>query len=693
MHSRDMEYIVGLLKNGKDAEAILSVRRKLNMAFLARTTDLSGKLPVLAFGSTFKKNGDGIQLRRYNGYVLLEVNGLESQSEAEAVRREAAALPQTLLAFVGLSGRSVKIVVPFVLPDGSLPKKEEQARMFHAAAYQLAVRHYQPQLGSIISLKEPFLSRGCRMSVDPDAYYNPEALPLQVKLPPAPSAKPGRPKGQKAKPGRYTATAGKAAEVSGKRLEDEGIRYEPGHHNEYVMRTGYLFNLYGVPEAEAVAWAVEAFADYGAENVESTFRSCYAGKEEHGSVRLPRSAGGKGRREADEANKPAEVEAIEAFLFSQAEFRHNVITHHCEIRWTEEAGFLPLTDRDVNTLWGRMNKTVGRVYLTDIYNVIHSEFVPLFNPFQSYFDHLPSWDGVSDPIGDLADTVHVKSDQAEFRDYFRKWFVGILPALLDDTVVNHEILVLIGEQGLYKTTWFNFLLPPELRCYFYTKTNSDRLNKDDLFSLTEFALICFEELDGMRPAELNQLKAMVTMPYVNERAAYGRNKERHPHIASFCGTGNNVQFLTDPTGNRRWLPFEVSQIRDPHLHAIPYELVYSQAYALWKSGFCHWFSQEEIRKLNMHNSRFEVPNLEEDLIRTHFRKPFEGEAGIFVTAADILEQISSCLRYPLSPNKIGRIMAGLEFESIRYKGKRGYIAVKKTGEDIDRERRSGALGL
>ena len=99
MHSRDMEYIVGLLKNGKDAEAILSVRRKLNMAFLARTTDLSGKLPVLAFGSTFKKNGDGIQLRRYNGYVLLEVNGLESQSEAEAVRREAAALPQTLLAF------------------------------------------------------------------------------------------------------------------------------------------------------------------------------------------------------------------------------------------------------------------------------------------------------------------------------------------------------------------------------------------------------------------------------------------------------------------------------------------------------------------------------------------------------------------------------------------------------------------
>lgn len=583
-----------------------------------------------------------MHIKAYTGLSLCDLDHIPEERMAEAFAAVCAD-PHVLLAYHTISGRGLRVIYAFLFEDGSSVADADPADRKTLRVYQEGYRQGNELFARLAGLeydsscKNPERISGT--AYDPDAYYNPEALSLQVKLPPAPSAKPGRPKGQKAKPGRYTATAGKAAEVSGKRLEDEGIRYEPGHHNEYVMRTGYLFNLYGVPEAEAVAWA------------------------------------------------------IEAFLFSQAEFRHNVITHHCEIRWTEEAGFLPLTDRDVNTLWGRMNKTVGRVYLTDIYNVIHSEFVPLFNPFQSYFDHLPSWDGVSDPIGDLADTVHVKSDQAEFRDYFRKWFVGILPALLDDTVVNHEILVLIGEQGLYKTTWFNFLLPPELRCYFYTKTNSDRLNKDDLFSLTEFALICFEELDGMRPAELNQLKAMVTMPYVNERAAYGRNKERHPHIASFCGTGNNVQFLTDPTGNRRWLPFEVSQIRDPHLHAIPYELVYSQAYALWKSGFCHWFSQEEIRKLNMHNSRFEVPNLEEDLIRTHFRKPFEGEAGIFVTAADILEQISSCLRYPLSPNKIGRIMAGLEFESIRYKGKRGYVTVKKTGEDIDRERRSGALGL
>ena len=121
------------------------------------------------------------------------------------------------------------------------------------------------------------------------------------------------------------------------------------------------------------------------ENVESTFRSCYAGEEEHGSVRLPRSAGGKGRRRQTRRTSRPRWEAIEAFLFSQAEFRHNVITHHCEIRWTEEAGFLPLTDRDVNTLWGADEQN-GGTRLSDGYIQCDTFRVrPLFNPFPILF--------------------------------------------------------------------------------------------------------------------------------------------------------------------------------------------------------------------------------------------------------------------------------------------------------------------
>ena len=58
------------------------------------------------------------------------------------------------------------------------------------------------------------------------------------------------------------------------------------------------------------------------------------------------------------------------------------------------------------------------------------------------------------------------------------------------------------------------------------------------------------------------------------------------HVA----TGNNRRFLTDLTGNRRWLPFFVTDIDSPYTHAIPHDRLYAQAYALYREGFRYWFS-------------------------------------------------------------------------------------------------------
>ena len=119
-----------------------------------------------------------------------------------------------------------------------------------------------------------------------------------------------------------------------------------------------------------------------------------------------------------------------------------------------------------------------------------------------------------------------------------------------------------------------------MRHYYATKTNSQRLTKDDLFTITEKLLINFEEIDTMRPSELNQVKAMTTALFIDERPAYGRNKVHLPHVASFCATGNNPLFLSDDTGNRRWLVFEVTGIDNPWSHPIDHDAVYAQAKAL-----------------------------------------------------------------------------------------------------------------
>ncbi len=379
----------------------------------------------------------------------------------------------------------------------------------------------------------------------------------------------------------------------------------------------------------------------------------------------------------------ATVEDIQNFLMDRVLLRHNVITGRVEFRIPDTDNWQPISDRIVNSLWAELSAT-KTVRVQDMYRVIESDFVPEFHPFRFYLDHLPPWNG-EDHILAMSVSVNVRGgveEQLLFAEYFRKWLVGMVAGWVDDSVVNNVILVLIGEQGSYKTTWFNYLLPPELRTYFYTKTNAQRMGRDDLLTLAQYGLVCCEELDTMRPSELNQLKAAVTMPSIDERAAYAHFHEHRKHIASFCGTGNNVQFLSDPTGNRRWLPFEVESITSPREVPFDYEGVYAQAYALYREGFRFWFSREEILRLAVHNRQFETPRLEEELVDVYFRPPVGVEGGEFMPVSRAMQIVSGNMVHQINAVRLGRAFTTLGFEFRRTKTSRGYIVVQRTAEEI-----------
>ena len=421
----------------------------------------------------------------------------------------------------------------------------------------------------------------------------------------------------------------------------------------------------------------------------------------------------------------ASVKEIKDFLSDHVMLRHNVVTGRCECHviaddpWEDYDGstesamkvlmaaassklstlrsalplrsaknskldWQPVTDRIVNSLWAKMSREKA-VRVQDMYRVIESDYVPEYHPFRYYLEHLPPWNGHDDYLLELSASVLVRGDVEEqllFAQYLKKWLVAMVAAWVDDSVVNNVILVLIGEQGSYKTTWFHYLLPPELRCYFYTKTNSNRMGRDDLLTLAQYGLVCCEELDTMRPAELNQLKAAVTMPAINERRPYAHFHENRQHIASFCGTGNNMQFLSDPTGNRRWLPFEIDSILSPRDNPPHYEGIYSQAYRLYREGFRFWFSQEEIMRLARHNRQFETPRLEAELVAQYFRKPGHGESGEFISVALALQIVGAGITQKLSPVWLGRAFGEQGFQKKTYHNVRGYVVVRRSADEM-----------
>mgnify|MGYP005916712697 CR=1 FL=1 len=619
------------------------------------------------------KSEESISDGEWKAFVAKELNIL---------KRKAIADPHTLLCYITMSGNGLRVIFTYeIAPEFSgVPKDEEEVKKFEAyyqQAFYAGNAYYEKLLGAKADMQCKNITRLSGLAHDPEVFLRPqsEVIPFtaeEISTAATAYVKQSKEDKQMQRIQTYFDT------LIAPQLAKAKIEFRSGSHNDYVMRVGYKLAERRFSKKVALRWAMQKFGkDYS--DTEQVINSCFANASPHGKQ------GGGGDNRGD--SKTATVEEIKSFLDGHISLRFNEITSRVEYEIpadnTDIHRFMPVNDRIVNSLWSQMS-TITRVNIQDMYRVIESDYVPVFNPFKEYLNNL-SKPGEQDYIRELAQTVRVKGGEQEqklWHLYLKKWLVGMVASWISEDVVNNVILVLIGEQGAYKTTWFNYLLPPPLKQYFYTKTNANRMSKDDILTLAQYALVCCEELDTMRPAELNQLKAAVTMPSIDERAAYAHYHEHRKHIASFCGTGNNTQFLSDPTGNRRWLPFEVESILSPREHPFHYEGIYAQALSLYTSGFQYWFTKEEIQELNHHNKQFETPHLEHELVDLYFRRPIDSELGEFISVARALQMISNGISQKLSAVNVGRAFSDLGFKRVRTNSSRGFIVVCRTPEEI-----------
>ena len=686
------------------------------------------KKMMTSFGVAARFEGGRQQkhIVEFTGFSLVDIDHIGKEnipSVLEKVRGD----EHTLLAYTTISGEGVRILVRYVFNDDDNENENQPSGWGKVAEPRLSSsltlsssnykqaflqinEYYQNLTGLATDGQCKNIGRISTIAYDESLYYNPDATPFIVKLE---EKKPvGRPKGGKSEKGRVKrCKVGDVERLVQRKLEQRGIVYEAGTYNKYVSAFCYEMNRYGVPEEECREWAVNRFDDYNTLEVEAIVRSCYAQTEEHGTARMPRTG----------SDKQATVAQIEAFLAERVQLRRNVVTGFVEVREASVEGlefrvegntirqgniaeptlnpqpstlnsqpsFRQFTDDDRNSLWRALSKELGvRVVRQDISAVVKSDFSPRYHPFEEYISSLQPWDGETDHIARLASSVTVKGDQEYFVRCFKKWLVAFIAAIFDPEEVNHEILVFIGRQGSYKSTWFHYLLPPELRQYFLPKLMSNSgITKDDLFKIAQSGLVCLEEIDNMKQRDLNQLKAITTMRTINERRSYGEFNEFHRHIASFCATGNNRFFLTDHTGNRRFLTFEVESIVPPQTYDFGYEGVYAQAYALWRQGFRYWFDEEENAEINRRNTEFEAPNKEWELINKYYRRPLQGEECKFLTATDILERINSSVKERLSAIRVGNALLSMGYERTRAGNLRGYRVIEVPFADIERKQK------
>ena len=385
------------------------------------------------------------------------------------------------------------------------------------------------------------------------------------------------------------------------------------------------------------------------------------------------------RRNHNRKSSSSKNAEIEVYLSSYYEFRYNTVLDRTEYRNRSCGHFAKVGRYEINTLRRELDCEEGASTSSEnLYSIIESSFSPRINPIQEYFKALPLIDikGVnvsSNPVSlslksipELANCVVVRNSD-KWLPYLTKWLVAVVANAMDDRKCrNHACLVLTGEQGKFKTTFLDLLCPPALYGYSYTGKIYPQ-EKDTLTYIGQNLIVNIDDqLKALNKRDENELKNLITCPMVKYRMPYDKYVEEHPYLASFVASVNGNDFLTDPTGSRRFLSFEVLSIDIEIAKAISMDSVYAEAKALLKSGFRYWFDDDEIAELYRESEDFQVQTAEMELLLRCFEKPTEDENYLLMTTTEILTYLGVYTHQPLLAKRMGEALK-----------KAGYIKMSK----------------
>ena len=334
------------------------------------------------------------------------------------------------------------------------------------------------------------------------------------------------------------------------------------------------------------------------------------------------------------------TDQVNRFLQSTYDFRYNLLTEETEYRPADGRGepFAPVGRRELNSFCLEAHARGIACWDKDISRYLYSTSVPGYHPFLLYLDELPAWDGI-DRLEALA---HRVSSDPLWIKHFHIWLLALTAQWLGITGkhANSVAPILIStEQGCLKSTFCKSLMPETLSRYYSDEVElTSRSNATR--KMSEMGLLNLDEFDKYSPGKIPLLKNLMQMADLNLCKAYQKNFRNLPRIASFIGTSNRFDLLSDNTGSRRFLCVEVKDKID--CTCIEHKQIYAQLKQELSDGARYWFSAEEEEELQEHNLIFQHRNPAEEVLRSCFRPATSEDPKEKIrnlSAADIFKEL------------------------------------------------------
>lgn len=654
-------------KEAADAIAAIALRSRIAMEkgfphYFLKDTD---RLPFLVFSTTFGRKGLD-RPASATGLLLLNIPCPKGQRQVEEMRWRVKQIPYTLLAFAGVSGVTLKVVVKCDYRTQAAVDADDYIA-FLKDAHESAARLYTSLAKCNLLVEEQSLVRGCRMGYDPQLHYNPGALSMPV----------------------VRDVHDPLADYEGTKADDQGnvVLYPDYDERQRIELEFQTCLSKAIDDSEGVAeMCLQLLADYchkaclqeescvvraqwnmrfkplGPDVIRKTFRNAY--KEPY-----------TGKPLSQMNEKERIMRSIEDFLKRRYQLRFNVVKQMTEFRPNDLRfkQWKPLTDRDLRSVVVEEMKEGGESWMSDIRTYVESAHVCNYNPIHEFLAGCGQWDRQHDYIEDFA--RRLPTGYALWPKYFHRWLLAMVAQALNVNrdYGNSMVPLLIGEQGFYKTQFCNHILPPSMREYYMKDIKMDNAEQVERV-LGRMWLVNIDEYDSKTQREQAKIKRLLTEKEVQVRKMRSDQYTMTPRLCSFIATTNDITPLPSGDGTRRYLCIEVTGKVDMS-GQIPYKQIFAQAVAELNEPDCvYWFTEEDEREIQSHNSQYQQESAPEMLLSQLFKPTSEHRRENFWTTTAIQEQLSKKLKSQDVPSlrNLGFAIKKLRWQKNKNNGIVGY---------------------
>lgn len=236
-----------------------------------------------------------------------------------------------------------------------------------------------------------------------------------------------------------------------------------------------------------------------------------------------------------------------------------------------------------------------RNYIECVYGIVSNQKVDdalslefekkKFHPIVDFIKS-SQWDGIP-RVNNLLIDYFGADNNAYTKAAIRKMLCAAVARVFEPGVKFDLVLILVGEQGTYKSTFIK-----HLGMDWFSDTFTTVQGKESFEQIQGAWIIEMAELAGLKKAEVETIKHYIAKREDSFRPAYGRVVETYKRQCVFFGTTNSKDFLKDPTGNRRFMPVDVHKERATK--SVINDLTPDEVRQVWAEAYQMYLAKEPL---------------------------------------------------------------------------------------------------